>query len=68
MPTILSIKQAAPLLGVGEQGVREMVKAGCIAGACCWGSEKHRTYYITLEQIENMQNGGNRNDELESRK
>lgn len=58
MATVLSIKQAAPLLQVGEQAVREMIKAGLIKGACCWGSDKHRNYYITKEQIENMQKGG----------
>ena len=57
MATVLSIKQAAPILEVGEQAVREMIKAGLIPGAGCWGSEKHRKYYITLEQIENMQKG-----------
>lgn len=57
MPQVLSIREAAPILEVGEQAVREMIKAGLIRGACCWGSEKHRTYYITKEQIENMQKG-----------
>lgn len=57
MAKVLSIREAAPLLKVGEQAVREMIKAGLIKGACCWGSEKHRTYYITKEQIENMQKG-----------
>lgn len=56
-PKVLTIKEAAPLLKVGEQAVREMIKAGCIKGACCWGSDKHRTYYITDEQILNMQRG-----------
>lgn len=61
MPTVLTIKQAAPLLKVGEQAVREMIKAGLIPGAGCYKSEtgkgKNNTYYITLEQIENMQKG-----------
>ena len=59
MPTVLSIKEAAPLLKVGEQAVREMIKAGIVGK--CWKSEtgkgKNNTYYITLEQIENMQKG-----------
>ena len=57
MPTALTIRQAAPLLQVGEQAVREMIKAGLIKGACCWGSDKHRTYYITDSQIANFMKG-----------
>lgn len=61
MSTVLTIKQAAPILQVGEQAVREMIKAGLIKGACCWKSENgkgvNNTYYITLEQILNMQKG-----------
>ena len=59
MPTVLTIKQAAPLLGICEQSVREMIKAGSVGK--CWKAErgkgKNNTYYITLEQIENMQKG-----------
>ena len=61
MATVLTIKEAAPYLQVSEQAVREMIKAGLIPGAGCWKSErgkgKNNTYYITLEQIENMQKG-----------
>lgn len=57
MSEVLTIKEAAPILKVGEQAVREMIKAGLIQGACCWGSDKHRTYYITKEQITRMQKG-----------
>ena len=53
----LSIKQAAVLLEVGDQAAREMIKARLIPGACCWGSEKHRTYYITDEQIKRFKKG-----------
>jgi len=54
----LSIKQAAELLQVGEQAVREMIKAGCIPGACAFGSKKHLRYYITDSQIQSFMKGG----------
>ena len=57
-PKPLTIKQAADILQVGSQAVREMIKAGCIPGACAFGSEKHRHYYITSEQIKNFMKGG----------
>ena len=53
----VSIRQAAPLLETSEQGVRELVKRNMIPGACCWGSKKHMTYYITTEQIERFKKG-----------
>ena len=56
-PKVLTIKEAAPLLQTSEQGVREMIKAGCIKGACCWGSDRHRTYYVTDQQIKNFMRG-----------
>ena len=50
----VTIKTAAALLETSEQGARELIKRGKIPGACCWGSKKHLTYYITEEQIRNF--------------
>ena len=61
----LSIKEAAQLMQTSEQAVRMMIQLGRIAGATCYGSKKHRTYYITDEQIFNMTQGykGEQGDE-----
>ena len=53
----LTIKEAAPLLQTSPQGVRELIKNNKIPGACCWGSDKHLTYYITDEQINRFMKG-----------
>lgn len=57
MAKVLKIREAAKRLQVGEQAAREMIKAGHIPGASCWGSKKHMTYYITDEQIDRMMKG-----------
>ena len=54
----LSIKEAARLMQTSEQAVRIMIQLDRISGATCYGSKKHRTYYITDEQIFNMTRGG----------
>ena len=56
-PQVLTIKQAAAMLKVGDQAAREMIKAGCIKGASAFGSNKHRHYYITDQQIINFMKG-----------
>lgn len=53
----LTIKEAAPMLQTSAQGVRELIKHNKIPGACCWGSKKHMTYYITDEQIKKFMKG-----------
>jgi hypothetical protein len=54
----LTIKEAARLMQTSEQAVRIMIQLNRISGATCYGSNKHRTYYITDEQIYNMTQGG----------
>lgn len=56
-PKRLSIKQAAPLLEMSEQELREHIKRGNIKGAICFGGEKRRKYYITDVQIFNFKRG-----------
>ena len=55
MAEVLTLKQAASMLEVSEQAVREMIKAGYFGA--CWGSEKHRNYYVTDAQIKNFKEG-----------
>lgn len=66
MPKVLKIKEAAPLLEVSEESVRQMIQNGLIAGAGCWksthGKGKNRTYYITDEQIKNFKRGNVTNE------
>ena len=57
MPRLLTIKEAAKLLNVGVQAVRIMIQQNKIPGACCYGSDNHRTYYITDAQIERFMKG-----------
>lgn len=54
----ITIKEAARMLGIGEQGVRMMIQNGCIAGATCYGPKHKRTYYVTDAQIINHMKGG----------
>ena len=53
----ITIKEAARMLQIGEQGVRMMIQNGCIAGATCYGPKHKRTYYVTDEQIINHMKG-----------
>ena len=53
----VTIREAAPLLETSPQGVRELIKNNKIQGACCWGSDKHRTDYITEEHIKRFKEG-----------
>ena len=54
----ISIKEAARMLEIGEQGVRMMIQNGCINGATCYGPKHRRTYYVTDEQVINHMKGG----------
>lgn len=50
-------KEAARMMGCGEQQVRMMVQIGKIPGAFCTGTKYRRTYYIYDEQIKNLMKG-----------
>lgn len=56
-PKVLTIKEAATQIGVTDEAVRQMIQHGLIPGACCWGSPKHRNYYITDAQIYRFKRG-----------
>ena len=54
----ITIKEAARMLQIGEQGVRMMIQNGCINGATFYGPKHQRTYYRTDEQVINHMKGG----------
>lgn len=53
----ITTKEAARMLGVGEQACRMMVQLEKIPGAICYGPKHHRTYIITDEQIKKLMKG-----------
>ena len=53
----ISTKEAARMMGIGEQAVRMLCQLGKIPGAICYGPKHHRTYIITDEQIKKIMKG-----------
>lgn len=53
----ITTKEAARMLGVGEQACRMMIQLEKIPGAFCYGKLPRRTYFITDEQVRNLMKG-----------
>lgn len=53
----ITTKEAARMMGIGEQAVRMLCQLGKIPGAICYGPKYRRTYIITDEQIKKLMKG-----------